>query len=100
MNNKINIEDAIDGRQWSIKMSDMMLPPFNTTEKFGCIVADPPWPYRSSDLKAAPLHRPNSWNTTTGGVSSIQRYGSMTLKELGELSVKEKAAGNAHLYLW
>src|SRR5690625_2371197 len=68
--------------------------------RYRTILADPPWPYRSSDLRSSPEHRPNSWDGATGGVSSIDRYGSMSMDELKALCVEEHAADDAHLYLW
>lgn len=67
-------------------------------KKYRTIVADPPWPYESNRLRAAPEHRPNSWNTTTGGVSSVDRYGKMEIKELCALKIPSEK--HAHLYLW
>ncbi len=68
--------------------------------KFRTIVADPPWPYRSSQLRAAPDHRPNSWSGVSGGVSSVHRYGSMSMANLKSLPVERFCDENAHLYLW
>lgn len=62
------------------------------------IVADPPWPYKSNDLKASPKARPKTWNGVTGGVSSSVRYGSMTMNELKGMKIP--AANDSHLYLW
>lgn len=67
-------------------------------QAFRCVVADPPWPYRSSDLKAAPNHRPNTWDGPTGGVSAKCRYGLMSIDELKRLTIP--VADDAHLYLW
>ena len=67
---------------------------------YGCVLADPPWPYRSSDLKASPTHRPKSWSRPTGGVSSTKRYGALSIAQLCAMPIKGLAADNAHLYLW
>jgi len=68
---------------------------------FKTIVADPPWPYDNvKGPQSAPDHRPNSWNTDTGAVSSALRYGSMSMTELKALPVKEFTEKPAHLYLW
>lgn len=64
------------------------------------IVADPPWPYHSTDLKAAPDHRPNTWNGPTGGVAARERYGLMSVADISALGVRDLAAKDAHLYLW
>jgi N6-adenosine-specific RNA methylase IME4 len=67
---------------------------------FHTIVADPPWPYSSQDLKAAPKHRPNTWNGPTGGVAAATRYETLSIPELCALPVRAVAAPDAHLYLW
>lgn len=67
--------------------------------EFRTIVADPPWPYDNVDgPRAAPDHRPNSWDTACTG--SAPRYGSMSMEALKSLGVRRHAANNAHLYLW
>lgn len=67
--------------------------------KYNTVLADPPWPYNNVDgPRAAPDHRPNSWNTPTGAVGSALRYGSMPIAKLKEL--KLNVSDNAHLYLW
>lgn len=70
-------------------------------ERYATIVADPPWPYDNVDgPRAAPEHRPNSWDSVAGSVSSANRYGSMSIRALCDLPVKDWAMDNAHLYLW
>lgn len=66
--------------------------------KYKTIVADPPWPYKSQDLKASPEHRPNTWDGETGGVAAKKRYPLMTMNCLKQLVIP--AEDNAHLYLW
>lgn len=69
--------------------------------EFKTIVADPPWPYDNVEgPRAAPEHRPNSWNTATGCAGSSPRYGSMSMAELKAMRVKNLSASPAHLYLW
>jgi N6-adenosine-specific RNA methylase IME4 len=69
--------------------------------KFKTIVADPPWPYDNVDgPRAAPDHRPNSWNGATGAVGSALRYGSMSMGALKALQVSALTEKPAHLYLW
>lgn len=68
--------------------------------RFQTIVADPPWPYHSSDLKAAPDHRPNTWDGPTGGVAAKERYGLLSMDDILWLPVRRLASDNAHLYLW
>ena len=69
--------------------------------QFATIMADPAWPYDNKDgPRAAPGHRPNSWDGVSGSVSSANRYGAMTIKNICDLPVASVVGGNAHLYLW
>lgn len=64
------------------------------------VVADPPWPYNNVDgPRAAPNHRPNSWNRPTGAVGSALRYGSLSIDALCSLG-SGIAHQTSHLYLW
>ena len=56
--------------------------------KFGTILADPPWQFQNRTGKVAPEHK------------RLNRYGTMTLKEICALPVQDIAADPAHLYLW
>lgn len=56
--------------------------------RFGTILADPPWRFQNRTGKMAPEHR------------RLSRYGTMDLDEIRELPVKDVAADPAHLYLW
>ena len=69
--------------------------------KYHTIVADPPWPYESA-IKGSLAHRPNRDKTDASrmGISSVERYGCMSIAELCSMPVSEKASDNAHLYLW
>lgn len=67
---------------------------------FRTILADPPWPYQSQDLKSSPTHRPNSWSTPLGSVAAAARYNTMSIGEIMALPVQDIAAKDAHLYLW
>lgn len=67
---------------------------------FRTILADPPWPYHSQDLKAAPTHRPNTWDGPTGGVAAVTRYDVLSVDEIKALPVSDITDVNAHLYLW
>lgn len=60
------------------------------------IVADPPWPYRSSEVLG--VRQPKLDGSLSLGVSSTERYGQMTIRQLCDLSVP--AGDDAHLYLW
>jgi N6-adenosine-specific RNA methylase IME4 len=57
-------------------------------EKFGTILADPPWQFQNRTGKMAPEHR------------RLSRYGTMTLDDISALPVAKAAAARAHLYLW
>lgn len=56
--------------------------------RFNTILADPPWQFQNRTGKVAPEHR------------RLNRYGTMTLKEIEALPVADAAASTAHLYLW
>ena len=64
-------------------------------KKYKTIVADPPWPYVGRGPASSKEHRPNSYGAAP---SSVERYGSMSIKEISELA--PPADVNAHLYLW
>jgi N6-adenosine-specific RNA methylase IME4 len=55
---------------------------------FRTILADPPWQFQNRTGKMAPEHR------------RLNRYGTMTLREITELPVAQLAHEPAHLYLW
>lgn len=57
-------------------------------QKFGTILADPPWRFTNRTGKMAPEHR------------RLSRYGTMTLEEICTLPVAKIAADRSHLYLW
>ncbi|MEM9015696.1 MAG: MT-A70 family methyltransferase [Verrucomicrobiota bacterium] len=57
-------------------------------EKFGTILADPPWQFQNRTGKVAPEHR------------RLNRYATMTLDDIKALPVGDAAAEPAHLYLW
>lgn len=66
--------------------------------KYRTIVADPPWPYHSQGPRAAPNHRPNSWDRVTGATDSRGRYGTLTIDAI--CSLRPEAESDAHLWLW
>ena len=69
--------------------------------RYRTVYADPPWPYDNVDgPRAAPGHRPNSWDRVTGSVSSANRYGAMSIDELKALPIGPLVERPAHLYLW
>lgn len=57
-------------------------------QKFGTILADPPWRFINRTGKVAPEHR------------RLARYETMTTAEIGALPVRDIAADRSHLYLW
>jgi N6-adenosine-specific RNA methylase IME4 len=57
-------------------------------QRFGTILADPPWRFANRTGKIAPEHR------------RLSRYGTMDLEDIKGLPVGDVAAAPAHLYLW
>ncbi|MFD4993961.1 MT-A70 family methyltransferase [Cellulosimicrobium cellulans] len=55
---------------------------------FKTILADPPWRFANRTGKVAPEHR------------RLDRYSTLSLDDICALPVSERAAKNAHLYLW
>ncbi|MGI8908248.1 MAG: MT-A70 family methyltransferase [Candidatus Sumerlaeaceae bacterium] len=55
---------------------------------FRTILADPPWQFQNRTGKVAPEHR------------RLNRYSTMSLKEIEGLPVEQLVAEPAHLYLW
>lgn len=58
------------------------------TQKYGTILADPPWRFSNRTGKMAPEHR------------RLARYATMTNEAIMELPVAQLAAPQSHLYLW
>jgi N6-adenosine-specific RNA methylase IME4 len=61
---------------------------FANGQRFGTILADPPWRFQNRTGKVAPEHR------------RLSRYGTMTLDEICALPVADMLAPVAHCYLW
>jgi N6-adenosine-specific RNA methylase IME4 len=57
-------------------------------QKFGTILADPPWQFQNRTGKMAPEHK------------RLKRYGTMTEQEIKLLPVSLFARDKCHLYLW
>ncbi|QBS36913.1 S-adenosylmethionine-binding protein [Thermaerobacter sp. FW80] len=57
-------------------------------QKFGTILADPPWRFSNRTGKVAPEHR------------RLSRYHTMDLQEILELPIAQLALPQSHLYLW
>jgi N6-adenosine-specific RNA methylase IME4 len=58
------------------------------SQRFGTILADPPWRFQNKTGKIAPEHR------------RLSRYRTLSLPEIKAFPVDEAAAPTAHLYLW
>jgi len=61
---------------------------FLGTDRFGCVMADPPWRFTNRTGKVAPEHK------------RLSRYPTMTLNEICALPVGEYLTDAAHCYLW
>ncbi len=61
---------------------------FAGNQRFGTILADPPWQFQNKTGKVAPEHR------------RLNRYTTLTLADIKALPVAGISAGIAHLYLW
>jgi N6-adenosine-specific RNA methylase IME4 len=57
-------------------------------QRFGTILADPPWQFQNRTGKMAPEHR------------RLSRYGTLTFEDISTLPVADCAAARSHLYLW
>ena len=70
--------------------------------KFGTILADPAWPYRSPRAVVGNAGRGNQNGRVKDilQVDAAVHYPLMTLEEIKRLPVKDIAADAAHLYLW
>lgn len=70
--------------------------------KFGTVLADPAWPYRSPRAVVGNGGRGNLDGRAKEiiQVDASAHYPLMSLEEIKNLSVKDIAADDAHLYLW
>jgi N6-adenosine-specific RNA methylase IME4 len=57
-------------------------------QRFGTILADPPWRFTNRTGKVAPEHK------------RLGRYATLSTSEIAELPVRELAADKSHCYLW
>ena len=57
-------------------------------DKFGTILADPPWQFQNRTGKMAPEHK------------RLSRYSTLTLEDIKAIPVADAAAPASHLYLW
>jgi N6-adenosine-specific RNA methylase IME4 len=70
--------------------------------KFGTILADPPWPYKSPKAIVGNAGR-GSQNGKAAEIIQVnvqQHYNTMSIEQLSQLEVAEYVDENAHLYLW
>ena len=61
---------------------------FLGSDRFGCVMADPPWRFTNRTGKVAPEHK------------RLSRYPTMTLDEICDLPVAEHMEDRAHCYMW
>lgn len=61
---------------------------FVGSQRFGTILADPPWRFQNKTGKVAPEHR------------RLNRYDTLSFDEIMALPISQIAAEKAHLYLW
>ncbi len=57
-------------------------------QRFGTVLADPPWQFQNRTGKMAPEHK------------RLSRYGTMSLDDIRSLPVPDICAPTSHLYLW
>jgi N6-adenosine-specific RNA methylase IME4 len=57
-------------------------------QRYGTVLADPPWQFQNKTGKVAPEHR------------RLSRYGTLSLDDIVSLPIGEISAARAHLYLW
>ena len=57
-------------------------------ERYGTLLADPPWQFSNRTGKMAPEHK------------RLRRYGTLSFQEIMELPVAQLALPQSHLYLW
>lgn len=75
-------------------MLDMTMSPsqdldnFLDGDKFGCVMADPPWRFTNRTGKVAPEHK------------RLARYPTMTVEDICALPVADHMEDRAHCYLW
>jgi N6-adenosine-specific RNA methylase IME4 len=59
-----------------------------TNRNYGAILADPPWRFSNRTGKMAPEHK------------RLNRYSTLSLREIKEIPISVVTAENSHLYLW
>jgi N6-adenosine-specific RNA methylase IME4 len=61
---------------------------FLAGDRFGCVLADPPWRFVNRTGKVAPEHK------------RLSRYPTLTVEEICALPVADHLDARAHCYLW
>ncbi len=74
-----------NNNQYSKAAEDLLS---NGFERFGTILADPPWRFANRTGKMAPEHK------------RLSRYPTMSFQEIMELPIPHLALPQSHLYLW
>jgi N6-adenosine-specific RNA methylase IME4 len=64
--------------------------------RYRTIVADPPWPYAQGNVRGS--RQKTLTDRLSKGVSSVERYGSMSIAAL--CAITPPAETDAHLWLW
>ena len=78
-----NPEPSQAGQRGSLSVTDCSL--------FGCILADPPWPFKGT----------GAWKSRKRGPNAVKcPYPTMTIEAICALPVATLAAPDAHLWLW
>lgn len=72
----------------SLRPNDQISPLPTVTGGFQTVLADPPWRFQNRTGKVAPEHR------------RLDRYSTLSLRDICWLPVPDVVADNAHLYLW
>jgi N6-adenosine-specific RNA methylase IME4 len=81
-------ERAVEGDDRLSSTSSRLLLEACERQRFGTVLADPPWRFSNRTGKMAPEHR------------RLSRYGTMSLEEIKSLPVGETSLPQSHLYLW
>jgi N6-adenosine-specific RNA methylase IME4 len=66
----------------------LCLPALGVAQRFGTVLADPPWRFINRTGKVAPEHR------------RLARYVTLTAREIASLPVPDLMADRSHCYLW
>lgn len=78
----------MDGSPAALADAAASLRAVTAKQKFGVVLADPPWQFQNRTGKVAPEHK------------RLNRYATLTQTEIEGLPVSELCADVSHLYLW